>query len=159
MDIPNLSTTPPTTIKSPENIKPLILIIFIFSGIFVGFWLSRFLPTTNQQSSSTDSSTSEKAISADSISGKENVEINKLYGNTQKTFKDSALGVIKKGGINGEGTHYLEREGGVTQRAALTSSTLDLDLFIDRQVEIHGETNSSTKTSWFLDVGSIKVLQ
>jgi len=159
MDIPNLSTTPPATIKPSVTIKPLVIIIFIFSGIFVGFWLSRLLPTTNNQLSSSDSTTSEKAISADTISGKENVEINKLYGNTQKTFKDSALGVIKKGGINGEGTHYLEREGGVTQRAALTSSTLDLDLFIDRQVEIHGETNSSTKTSWFLDVGSIKVLQ
>jgi len=159
MDIPNLSTTPPATIKPSVTIKPLVIIIFIFSGIFVGFWLSRLLPTTNNQLSSSDSVTSEKAISADTISGKENVEINKLYGNTQKTFKDSALGVIKKGGINGEGTHYLEREGGVTQRAALTSSTLDLDLFVDRQVEIHGETNSSTKTSWFLDVGSIKVLQ
>jgi hypothetical protein len=82
-----------------------------------------------------------------------------LYGNTSKTFADSATGTVKAGGINGEGTHTLEREGGKTQNAALTSSVVDLDLFVGKKVEVKGETNDSNKAGWLMDVGSIKVLE
>ena len=82
-----------------------------------------------------------------------------VYGNTDPKFKDTATGVIEKGNINGEGTHILNREGGATQRASLISSAVDLDLFVGKKVEVKGETNASTKTSWLLDVGNIKILE
>ncbi len=67
--------------------------------------------------------------------------------------------MIEKGPLNGEGTHILNREGGLDQRAALTSSTVDLDLFVGKKVEVKGETNASNKAGWLLDVGTIKVLE
>ena len=56
-------------------------------------------------------------------------------------------------------SHILNREGGLSQRASLTSSAVDLDLFVGKKVEVKGETNASTKTAWLLDVGSIKVIE
>jgi hypothetical protein len=101
-------------------------------------------------------STSETGAQA---SAGQDLKVGVLYGNTNQIFKDSATGVIKIGGVNGEGTHTLEREGGVSQNAALTSSVVDLDLFVDKKVEIKGETNKSNKAAWLMDVGSIKILE
>jgi len=161
MDIPNLSNTPPVipTPETPKKNNLISVFIFIIIGISAGFWLSRILPAKYSITDSTTSPESNQALSAETITGQEDIKINSIYGDTQKIFKDSATGILQKGGINGEGTHYLDREGGVTQRAALTSSVLDLDLFVGRQVEIKGETNTSNKAGWLLDVGSIKVLE
>ncbi len=160
MDIPNLSTAPLSNqeaLKLPKTSK-LPYIIIIILAITSGFWISRFWPskTTNSQISSSESLVDNQA--AQIIEG-EAVKVGVVYGNTSKTFADSATGIIKSGGINGEGTHTLEREGGKTQNAALTSSVIDLDLFIDKKVEVKGETNSSNKAGWLLDVGSIKILE
>jgi len=95
----------------------------------------------------------------ENITDQSQIETGKLYGNVSKTFSDTATGVIEKGSINGEGTHILNREGGATQRASLTSSVVDLDLFVGKKVQVTGQTNSSIKTSWLLDVGTIKILQ
>jgi len=39
-----------------------------------------------------------------------------LYGsNDTKTFKDTAEGTLKEGGIDGEGAFHLERPGGDSQ--------------------------------------------
>ena len=98
-------------------------------------------------------------IQATKIEEGQEVKVGTTYGNLSKNFSDSAMGTVKAGGINGEGTHTLLREGGVTQNAALTSSVVDLDLFIDKKVEVKGETNDSAKAGWFMDVGSIKILE
>jgi len=66
--------------------------------------------------------------------------------------------VIEKNGFDGEGTHKLLREGGESQTAYLTSSVLDLDLFVGHKVEIWGETFAAQKAGWLLDVGAVKVL-
>lgn len=163
MDIPNLSTTPtPNTInnnplKLPKTPK-LVYIIIIVLAITSGFWVSRFWPSkiTSTQVSSSDSLVNNQAAQ---IAEGEQVKTGVLYGNTSKTFADSATGTVKAGGINGEGTHTLEREGGKTQNAALTSSVVDLDLFVGKKVEVKGETNDSNKAGWLMDVGSIKVLE
>lgn len=76
-----------------------------------------------------------------------------------KNFKDTAQGVLKKGGIEGEGTHHLERDGGPSQSVYLTSSVVDLDEFVDQKVEIWGETFASKKAPWLMDVGKIKVTE
>ena len=164
MEIQNLTTNPtvnPTinpvmsnlTKKKSNYSLPLFLIILVL-GITVGFWASRM--NKNTSSNSNNSIFKQETISTENIN---TVEIGKLYGNQSKNFKDSASGTIEKGGVNGEGTHTLVREGGKDQRAALTSSAVDLDLFVGKKVEIKGETNSSNKAGWFLDVGTIKILE
>lgn len=158
MEIPNLATPSTTPLRSSRPLSPLPVILILVLAVTSGFWLSRLSPST-PNSSSGQSSSDTQSLSADNISSTQDIKINTIYGNSSANFKDSATGVIKKGGINGEGTHTLERPGGVTQNAALTSSTLDLDLFVDRQVEVRGETNSSNKSGWLLDVGTVKVLQ
>lgn len=74
------------------------------------------------------------------------------------TFSDHAIGEVAEGGINGEGTHHLLREGGPSQTVFLFSSVLDLNDFIGRKVEVWGETFSAEKAGWLMDVGKLKVL-
>lgn len=158
MDIPNLSNTVPTNnpLKVPHTPK-LIFPILIVLAITSGFWISRFWPTeTASEVSQSDSLVANQA--AKIVEGEE-IKVGVAYGNLSKTFADSAIGTIKAGGINGEGTHTLEREGGTTQNAALTSSVVDLELFVGKKVEVKGETNKSNKAAWLMDVGSIKIIE
>lgn len=76
-----------------------------------------------------------------------------------KTFRDKAEGILKDGGIDSEGTHHLERAGGSSQNVYLTSSVVDLDQFIDKKVEVWGETIGAKKAGWLMDVGKIKILE
>lgn len=161
MDIPNLSSNPvikneTSPLKLPKESK-IIYIVIVILAIISGFWISRFLPTRSSVSDSgLDKS---KNIEATKIIEGQEIHAGTTYGNLSKNFADSATGVIKAGGVNNEGTHTLQREGGVTQNAALTSSVVDLDLFINKKVEVKGETNDSNKAAWFMDVGSIKILE
>lgn len=74
-------------------------------------------------------------------------------------FKDSAQGILKEGGIEGEGTHHLERDGGPTKYVYLTSTVIDLQSFVDKKVEVFGETLAGKKAGWLMDVGKIKALE
>lgn len=158
MEIPNLSQA---EIKNTNNgLNAALVAIIVVIALTSGFWLSRIIPLhgSSTASNSSGQSSSSNVIPADNLN-KNEIQVGKTYGDTAKEFKDTAVGVIEKGNINGEGTHILNRDGGVSQRASLTSSVVDLDLFIGRKVEVKGETNTSTKTAWLLDVGSVKVLQ
>lgn len=77
----------------------------------------------------------------------------------ERTFRDEATGILKEGGLEGEGTHRLEREGGPGQNAYLTSSVIDLDDFVGRKVTVWGETNKGQKAGWLMDVGKIKIVE
>ena len=76
-----------------------------------------------------------------------------------KTFRDSDEGILEKGGIDGEGSHRLKREGGESQTAYLTSSIVDLDQFVSHKVKVWGETNKARKAGWLMDVGRVEVLE
>jgi len=156
MDIPNLNPkTPVINLNSPPLSKPTLIILIVLA-LSLGFWGSRF----NQGSTSSITNLVQNTLITDpeTITDLSQIESGKLYGNLSKAFKDTATGTIEKGSINGEGTHILNRPGGASQRASLTSSVIDLDLFVGKKVEVKGETNSSTKTSWLLDVGTIKIV-
>lgn len=89
-------------------------------------------------------------------------EINKgtsIGSNDTKTFKDTAEGQLKEGGIDGEGQYHLERPGGVSQNVYLTSSAADLSLLVGRKVKVWGETFSAEKAGWLMDVGRVEVLE
>lgn len=77
----------------------------------------------------------------------------------ESTFRDSAEGVLKKGGIDGEGTHHLERDNDPSRYVYLTSTVIDLQSFAGKKVKVWGETINAEKAGWLMDVGKIKVVK
>lgn len=83
-----------------------------------------------------------------------------VYGsNDTKTFNDDVEGSLKNGGINGEGQFHLERPGGDSQNVYLTSSIVDLSLFLDRKIKVWGQTQKAQYAGWLMDVGRVEVLE
>ncbi len=74
------------------------------------------------------------------------------------TFADNATGYVEAGGVDGEGSHKLLREGGDSQTVALTSSVVDLDKLVGFEVKLYGETHKAEKAGWFMDVGRVEVI-
>lgn len=66
------------------------------------------------------------------------------------------VGILKEGGINGEGTHYLDRGAGEDKYIYLLSTVLNLDTFVGKKVEIRGQTLAAEHAGWLMDVGRIK---
>ena len=86
--------------------------------------------------------------------------IKKVVGvQDEKTYKDSVAGVLREGGIAGEGSHHLERPGGPSQDVYLTSSTISFDDYVGKQVKVWGETFAAKKAGWFMDVGRLELLE
>ena len=82
----------------------------------------------------------------------------KVSGSTDTaTFKDSATGVIQKGGTDGEGTHQLIRDGGPSQTVTLMSSVVDLDQYVGKKVKVYGQTMAAQKAAWLMDVGRVEL--
>jgi len=77
----------------------------------------------------------------------------------EATFRDSVEGVLEEGGVDGEGTHHLVREGGSSQNVYLTSTVIDLQSFVGKKVMVWGETIAAQKAGWLMDVGRIKVIE
>lgn len=72
---------------------------------------------------------------------------------------DNATGVLKPDGIGNEGTHHLETAGGPSHYVYLTSSVIDLESFVGKNVEVWGETLASKKAGWLMDVAKVQVVQ
>ncbi|GIW64230.1 MAG: hypothetical protein KatS3mg092_0163 [Patescibacteria group bacterium] len=77
----------------------------------------------------------------------------------KKTFKDKAEGILREGGIDGEGNFHLERPGGESQNVYLTSTTVDLSLYVGKKVRVWGKTFSGEKAGWLMDVGLVEILK
>ena len=136
MEIPNFTQKTAKSTSPQKNNSPSLKIVFLmlFIASVLGFIASRVFPTTGKSSSSIALlSSGETALSTEDIKDKSELEVGKLYGNTSANFKDSATGTIEVGAVNGVGTHILVRPGGDSQRVSLTSSAVDLDLFVNRR--------------------------
>lgn len=135
--------------KNPFSLKfSIILVIIILLGIGSGSLLSKLSPNLIKNNA------------LQSPKDKSSVEKGKTYGSDDtSTFKDSTEGKLKEGGIDGEGQFHLERPGGISQNVYLTSSLVDLSLFIDRKIKIWGETQKAQKAGWLMDVGRVEVLE
>jgi len=132
--------------KFPSFLLPLIVVCLIVGGgILTGYLLA---------SRAGGGTVSTKGIAPGTeLKGKE-------FGTADTgTFKDTAVGMLEKGGIDGEGTHKLVREGGPSQTAYLTSSIIDLDPLVGKKVQVWGETFKGQKAGWLMDVGRVKVLE
>jgi hypothetical protein len=142
----------PLTMDEVQDKKPVHPALYIFLmlvmvlGVISGFVLSR----TGSSSSTGGSTINQEESSA--IDGK------KVIGVADKqTFKDSAEGVVEAGGLDGEGTHKLIRDGGPSQTVYLISSVVDLDQFIGKQVTVWGQTMGAKKAAWLMDVGKVEI--
>lgn len=83
-----------------------------------------------------------------------------IFGSADEaTFRDQAEGILMAGGIDGEGSHHIERGANATQWVYITSSVVDLDLLVGHRVAVWGETNQGKKAGWLMDVGRVKVLE
>lgn len=88
------------------------------------------------------------------------VTTGKTYGSDDiKTYKDTTEGILKNGGIDGEGQYHLVRPGGDSQNVYLTSSTVDLSTFINHKIKVWGQTQAAQKAGWLMDVGRVEVEQ
>lgn len=130
-----------------KNVLPYVIGAFfvVLSGVLAAWLISSKVMTTTQSSS--------KGAPGVKVTS---TEAGKLDPNIKY---DTVSGTLKEGGLNGEGTYHLEREGGVSKNVYLTSSMVDLSIFIDKKVEIWGETLASKKVGWLMDVAKIKVSQ
>lgn len=91
---------------------------------------------------------------------KSKIPAGKSFGSDDtETFKDTAEGVVKEGGIEGEGQFHLVRPGGDSQNVYMTSSLVDLSQFIDRKIKVWGQTQTAQTAGWLMDVGRIEVLE
>ena len=134
--------------KSKPSYAKLALIIISVSvlGLASGFIIAK--GTASQTSSS------------DEIKNASDIEKGKAFGVDDKsTFPDDAEGVLKEGGIDGEGQYHLERPGGKTQYVYLTSSVVDLGLVKGRKVKVWGQTQKAQVAPWLMDVGRVEVLE
>jgi len=145
-----VQSTQPTTapVKSTAKKKMTTTILaLVFAGIATGFGLFYF--TQRPKSAIPSGTIDEGEIKKGMIVGMQDKE----------TFRDSAEGKLVSGGIDGEGSHHLEREGGESQNVYLTSSVVDLDQFLDRKIKIWGETFEAQKAGWLMDVGRLEVIE
>lgn len=99
------------------------------------------------------------------VSVNENTDVSKLPAGTvfgsddEKLFSNNTQGVLKAGGINGEGTHYLQRPGGESQNVYLTSSVIDLSELEGRTIKVWGKTYEAQTAGWFMDVGRAQIIK
>jgi len=79
--------------------------------------------------------------------------------NDDSAFPDTAEGELKEGGIDGDGTHYLDRGMGKEKYVYLTSTVINLQSFVGKKVSVKGQTLSGKKAGWLMDVGKVKVIE
>jgi len=131
--------------KQTKTIVLGVFLIMILLGVVTGYFISG--------GKKLSSGTATSAAAGPTATGKN------VFGSADtKTFTDSATGTIEKGGISGEGTHKLIREGGASQTACLVSSVLDLDQFVGKKVKVTSKTMEAKSCPWLMDVGQIEVL-
>jgi len=119
-------------------------IIFIIIAAVIGIGIGYLVPNIIQGKKGTATGSSSTKSAAGLVD--------------KKTFKDKAEGILKEGGIDGEGNFHLERPGGESQNVYLTSTTVDLSPFVGKKVRVWGETFTGEKAGWLMDVGSVETL-
>jgi hypothetical protein len=129
---------------TPKIIAVLLVVVVV--GILSGYMLSG--------GAKTQYSTSSNTIANLSTAPKGTV----IGSNDTKTYSDSAEGVVREGGIEGEGAFHLERPGGDSQNVYLTSANVDLTVFVGKKIKVWGQTQDAKHAGWLMDVGRIEVL-
>ncbi len=136
------------SIKSAFTPKVItILIGIVVLGVVSGFLVSR-TGTLSTSQVKTGTVVNGSSVPAGTVIG----------SNDTTTFKDTAQGTLKEGGIDGEGAFHLVRPGGDSQNVYLTSSSVDLSQFVGKNIKVWGATQKAQHAGWLMDVGRIQVL-
>lgn len=134
--------------KDDKNSSPMkavgIFVILMILGVLTGYFLTKGSSSTGSKASLLQ------------IGGPAKGKI--LGSDDTETFKDTAEGTLKEGGIEGEGQFHLEREGGESQNVYMTSSTVDLSQLVGKKVKVWGQTQTAQTAGWLMDVGRVEVL-
>lgn len=125
----------------------LIFVVVVLLGLGSGYVLSTRL-SINGKTANIGGNLNSSSISKGTTVG----------SNDTNTFKDTAQGILKQGGIDGEGAFHLERPGGSSQNVYLTSSTVDMTKFVDKKIKVWGQTQKAQHAGWLMDVGRVEVL-
>ena len=135
------------SIKSAFTSKVIaILVVVVVVSVLSGYLISQF------------GSFSAKNIKTGTISNGSSVAAGTVIGsNDTTTFKDTAVGTLREGGIDGEGAFHLERTGGDSQNVYLTSSSVDLSKFVGKKITVWGATQKAQHAGWLMDVGRIQI--
>ncbi|MEK7517157.1 MAG: hypothetical protein AAB583_01295 [Patescibacteria group bacterium] len=122
----------------------IVLIVVIVLGVATGYTFAKRGDSNKLDSGEVKSS----EISKGTIVGSDDT----------KTFKDTAEGTLKGGGVSGEGQFHLVRPGGDSQNVYITSSNVDLSKFIAKKIKVWGQTQKAQYAGWLMDVGRVEVL-
>ncbi|HVT01316.1 MAG TPA: hypothetical protein VHE53_03745 [Patescibacteria group bacterium] len=127
---------------------PIVLfVVLLLLGVFTGYVVAQIKGSSTVKIAGPGGKVTTTTLTKGQIFGSKD----------EKTFKDSAEGTLKTGGIDGEGAYHLERPGGDSQNVYLTSSVIDLSTFVGKKVKVWGQTNASDKAGWLMDVGRLQV--
>lgn len=129
--------------NNPLDMKYIgVFAVVVLLGVVTGFGLTK-MSNANHQTGN-PKTTAEKGTS---------------YGvDNTKSFPDQTEGVLKEGGIEGEGAFHLVRPGGDSQNVYLTSSIVDLSQLVGKKVKVWGQTQQGQHAGWLMDVGKVEVL-
>ncbi len=152
-DMESSNMLPPRT---NNIILPILLILGIFGGLFLGYTLAKkqlLLAGEGNPALAGD----KLAQNPESASA---VKVGDVFGaRDEKTFTDQAEGILQPGGIDGEGSHHIERGSNASQWVYVTSSITDLNNYVGHKVKVWGQTNAGKKAGWLMDVGRLEVLE
>jgi len=143
----NVSSVQPVAKKRPP-VYVILVVLVVILGIFTGSKLPKVFNDKNPVE-----------VGKSGVVSKEEVKKDAEFGVKDPGEADTAIGVVEKGGIDGEGTHKLLREGGPSQNIYMTSSFLDLDSFVGKKIQVWGETMKAQKAGWLMDVLKIKDME
>ena len=149
MDQGSSSTVRPTVHNMDDgHVSPAVFVVVVLIalavGLGTGFGIDKIMKNYSLPLPS--------ATSGDS-------SVKKTVGTVdKKKFPDKAEGMMREGGLDGEGSFHLERPGGESQYVYLTSSTVDLSEFVGKKVRVGGQTFQGQKAGWLMDVGYVEVL-
>lgn len=151
---PHTEPKKPSVVHAFEEKKPMDkkAFIILFAAILLGGLTGVVGASLGGKTAASESSESAKSV-------EEAAEKGAIIGSQEEgNFTDQAEGILKEGGIEGEGAFHLERPGGESQNVYLTSSVIDLSAYVDRKVKVWGETNAAKKAGWLMDVGRLQIL-
>lgn len=135
-----------------SKLMPILVVVGIVLGLGTGFFIAQ------KQLLLANSGAGAIAPGSKELTSSTDVKVGDTFGSADEaTFRDQAEGILMAGGIDGEGSHHIERGANKTQWVYVTSSVVDLDLLVGNRVTIWGETNQGKKAGWLMDVGKLKV--
>lgn len=135
--------------KKSANSTLIIVIVFALAlGVASAFLATRIFGGASISTLSSGGTAVEKIEKGETV-GSDDLE----------TFKDTAEGTVREGGLDGEGAFHLERPGGEDQYVYLSSSTVNLSQFVGKKVKIWGQTNNSNTAGWLMEVGRLQLLE